>query len=385
MREGNNKAKTSGTRYFDFALLFVVLFLLSFGLIMVYSASSHNAAVELGDSTYFLMKQLQANLLGLFFMIIAIFMPYKFYKKFPSIILYSISIILILALLSPLGITRNGATRWLNLGVSVQVAEVVKVCVIFIMAKYILENYKKIKSSWKRLFVTLMIPVPLCMMIYLISGNLSSAIIIFGIGFVIIAISVMPPKITFLICSVGAVIVTGVVVAIDRFASGQGSFRFRRILAWLHPENYAGDTAYQTRQSLYAIGSGGPFGSGLGQSLQKYGDLPEIENDMIFAIICEEMGVFGAIAIIMLFVILIWRLMIISVNASDKYGALLVVGIMAHLSIQVVLNISVATGVLPNTGVTLPFISSGGSSALLFLVEIGVAINVSRNIRIAED
>ncbi len=160
------------------------------------------------------------------------------------------------------------------------------------------------------------------------------------------------------------------------------NFRFAHILAWLDPEAYVNDKGYQTLQSLYAIGSGGLFGKGLGESMQKLGFIPEAQNDMIFSIICEELGIVGAIAVMLMFVILIYRMMIIAQNAPDMYGALLVIGVMAHISIQVILNIAVVTNTIPNTGITLPFISYGGTAILFLLTEIGIVFNVARHIEV---
>lgn len=158
------------------------------------------------------------------------------------------------------------------------------------------------------------------------------------------------------------------------------SYRAERVMIWLHPEDY--EKGYQTLQGLYAIGSGGLFGKGLGESMQKLGFIPEAQNDMIFSVICEELGLFGAVCLILLYLLIIWRLMIIANNASDLYGALIVVGIMAHLSIQVLLNIAVVTNTIPNTGVSLPFISYGGTSISILLAEMGLALSVSRGIKL---
>jgi cell division protein FtsW len=155
-----------------------------------------------------------------------------------------------------------------------------------------------------------------------------------------------------------------------------------RILAWLDPEAYVNDKGYQTLQALYAIGSGGIFGKGLGESMQKLGFIPEAQNDMIFSIICEELGLFGAIAVMLMFLILIWRMMVIANNAPDMYGALLVIGVMGHIAIQVILNIAVVTNTIPNTGITLPFISYGGTATIFLLMEIGIVFNVARHIRV---
>jgi cell division protein FtsW len=156
------------------------------------------------------------------------------------------------------------------------------------------------------------------------------------------------------------------------------SFRLGRIKAWRNPEAYASGTSYQTLQALYSIGSGGFLGKGLGQSTQKLGYIPEAQNDMIFSIICEELGLFGAIAIMIMFMLLVWRLKLVADSATDMFGALLVIGVLAHVSIQVILNIAVVTNSIPNTGITLPFISYGGSAVVMQLVEIGIALNVSR-------
>ena len=189
----------------------------------------------------------------------------------------------------------------------------------------------------------------------------------------------------FLLGIAGAAAGTGVVYIITRMASSEKlDFRGERILAWLDPEAYASGKGFQTLQALYAIGSGGIFGKGLGQSMQKLGFIPEAQNDMIFSIICEELGLFGAIAIILLFLLLIWRFMIVANNAPDLFGALLVVGVMGHIAIQVILNIAVVTNTIPNTGISLPFISYGGSSVMFLLIEIGLVLSVSHSIRFRE-
>ena len=184
----------------------------------------------------------------------------------------------------------------------------------------------------------------------------------------------------------GALIVLAVVLVIVFFnvvdESSEMGFRLKRILAWKNPEKYASGVGYQTIQALYAIGSGGFFGKGLGNSIQKLGFIPEAQNDMIFSVICEELGLFGAICLIILFVIMIWRFMVIANNSQDLFGSMLVVGVLSHIAIQVILNIAVVTNTIPNTGITLPFISYGGTSVLFLMVEMGIVLNVSSNIRV---
>jgi len=161
-----------------------------------------------------------------------------------------------------------------------------------------------------------------------------------------------------------------------------GNFRFNRLLVWLDPEKYASGTGFQTVQALYAIGSGGLFGKGLGKSLQKLGFIPEAQNDMIFSVVCEELGLFGALCIIIIFALMLWRFVYIATNAPDLFGSLITMGVFAHIAIQVILNIAVVTNLIPNTGISLPFISYGGTSVAFLLVEMGIVLNVSSKIKI---
>ena len=217
---------------------------------------------------------------------------------------------------------------------------------------------------------------------------MSSAIIIFGIAILMLFVASPDYKRFFVIGGLiiaAAVSVVVVLQSMDPEQLQKIGFRGARIMAWLAPENYASGTGFQTLQSLYAIGSGGLFGKGIGQSMQKLGFLPEVQNDMIFALICEELGIFGGICVIMLFVLLIWRCMVIASNASDLFGALLVVGVLGHVAIQVILNIAVVTNTIPNTGISLPFISYGGSSVMFLLIEMGLVLSVGRGIRLKDN
>ena len=377
------RRKKQAEYFFDYTLLFIVLFLLGFGLIMVYSTSSYEASMSASlnyDEAYYLKHQAGATVLGLVAMMVVSRIPYHFWEPF-AIPGYLASAVLIALVMTPLGITANGATRWLNLGVSVQPAEIAKLCMILFLASFICKMGKGIRSL-KGFLVVLAIPLPICVMVWKITDNLSSAIIIFGIAFLMLFVA-SPEYKRFLI--LGAVGIAGaalLVFVILQMDSTDLSFRGNRILAWLNPEDYATGTGFQTLQSLYAIGSGGIFGKGLGQSIQKLGFLPEAQNDMIFSIICEELGLFGGIAVILLFVILCWRFMVIANNAPDLFGALLVVGVMGHIAIQVILNIAVVTNTIPNTGISLPFISYGGSSVMFLLIEIGMVLSVARGIRL---
>lgn len=374
--------------FFDYSLLFIVLFLLGFGMIMVYSASSYNASTSQSfnyDAAYFLKKQAFAAILGVVAMFIVAYIPYHFWERF-AVLGYGVSAVLILLVLTPLGIEANGARRWLNLGISLQPAEIAKLAMILFLASMICKMGKAIRTA-KGFWLVAAVPVPICLMVWRITSNLSSAIIIFGIAFLMLFVASPEYKKFLLIGGIIIAAVAAIVIGLTQMEPEQlqeMGFRSVRIMAWLSPESYASDTGFQTLQSLYAIGSGGIFGKGIGQSMQKLGFLPEVQNDMIFALICEELGIFGGICVIMLFVLLIWRFMVIASNASDMFGALLVVGVLGHVAIQVILNIAVVTNTIPNTGISLPFISYGGSSVMFLLIEMGLVLSVGRGIKLKD-
>ena len=374
VRPKNNK------HHMDYVLLTVVLFLVGFGLLMIYSVSSYEAGVMLGDSAYYLKQQGRSTILGIVALIFVSNFSYRKYQEFDAAAIIG-SALLIGLVVSPLGITRNGATRWINLGIiTFQPAEAAKLGVIIYLASMIQrleEKSPKYLCTPKGLAIVMGPPMVIAGMIYLITDNLSSAIIIAGIAIVMIFVAVPNYKIFF---AIGGIAIAGVAAFVTYTvnAGEGGGFRSDRIRAWLDPEAYSTDRAFQTLQALYAIGSGGIWGKGLGQSMQKRGFLPEAQNDMIFSIICEELGLFGASTVMLLFVILIWCCMVIANKTTNRFGSLLVVGVMAHYAIQVILNIAVVTNTIPNTGITLPFISYGGTSTLFLLSEIGIVLNVSK-------
>ena len=379
----SRRNKKQAEYFFDYTLLFIVLFLLGFGMIMVYSTSSYEASLSASlkyDEAYYLKHQALAAVMGLVAMIVVANIPYHFWERF-AVLGYFVSAILIALVLTPLGIEANGARRWLNLGLSVQPAEIAKLCMILFLASFICKMGKGIRTG-TGFWLVLMIPVPICLMVWKITNNMSSAIIIFGIALLMLFVASPDYKRFVLMGAAGVAAVAALVFAIIQMEHSDLGFRGGRILAWLNPEAYASGTGFQTLQALYAIGSGGIFGKGLGQSMQKLGFLPEAQNDMIFSIICEELGLFGGIAVILLFVLLIWRFMVIANNASDLFGALLVVGVMGHIAIQVILNIAVVTNTIPNTGISLPFISYGGSSVMFLLIEIGLVLSVAKGIKL---
>lgn len=371
--------KTKLKNPFDYTLLFIVLFLVGFGLVMIYSTSSYEAAQSYGSSTYFLRKQIFAAALGLFLMIIVANIDYHFWAHFTSLA-YLVAVGLLLAII-PFGKGVNGAKRWLYFGpISLQPAEVAKLCMILFLAVLVHKVGKNIRTA-KGFWTIMLMPVPIVLMVWRITNNLSSAIIIMGIALLMIFVASPDYKKFFWMFGLGIGAVVIFVLAIKYGALEALDFRMERILAWLDPEAYADGKGFQTLQALYAIGSGGIWGKGLGQSMQKLGFIPEAQNDMIFSIICEELGLFGAVAIILMFLLLIWRLMDISMKAPDLFGALLVVGVMGHIAIQVILNIAVVTNTIPNTGISLPFISYGGSSITFLLIEFGLVFNVATHVK----
>lgn len=370
--------------FFDYTLLFVVIFLIAFGLIMIYSTSSYEATGELGDSTYYLRHQFTATLAGVVVMVMTILVDYHRWEKY-AFVGMAVSIVLIFLVLTPMGVEVNGARRWIRVAGSLQFqpAEIVKIAVILFCASMITHFSKKKLATLKGAFIVIAAPAIMAVLLWKVTDNLSSGIIVGGIAIVMLFVADSDYKKYIVVVLVA--VAAGFILVYAATHIQSDSFRMGRIAVWLDPEKDPDGIGFQTLQALYAIGSGGVFGKGLGGSMQKLGFLPEAQNDMIFSIICEELGLFGAFAVILLFVLLIWRCMVIANNAPDLFGALLVVGVMAHFAIQVVLNIAVVTNTMPNTGISLPFISYGGTSEMFLMAEIGLVLNVSKQIRLKDN
>ena len=385
------KRKEQSEYFFDYSLLFIVLFLLGFGLVMIYSASSYEAFQSYEDTTYYMKKQLIAIVIGMVLMIIVANIPYHFWERF-ALLGYVVAMALVpLVKIPGLGVESHGAYRWIKIpgiGLNLQPAEVAKLCLILFLAVMVCKMGKSVRTM-KGFAVMILLPMPVVLEVYLITKNLSSAIIIMGISVLMVFVA-SPDYKKFIIMGVlvliGAVLIVFLAVSSTQNAAEgeEVNFRFGRIATWLNPESDATGTGFQTLQGLYAIGSGGIWGKGLGQSMQKLNFLPEAQNDMIFSIICEELGLFGAVAVIIMFIMLLWRMMVIANNAPDLFGAMLVVGVMGHIAIQAILNIAVVTNSIPNTGISLPFISYGGSSVMFLLIEIGLVLSVARRIQLKE-
>ncbi len=351
----------------DYSLFVAIIFLLTFGLIMLYSASYYEAQMKNLPSYYYLLRQFVFVVFGFVVMMIISKINHRIWSKL-AFIGYLLSIILLIIVVSPLGHAEGGAQRWIRIagGVSFQPVEFVKIAVIVYLANIISKMKRPIEKFSTLISIGLRL-LPILLIVVFGTNNLSSAIIIFAIAIVMLFVA-SPKYMQFVLIVIVGIVSVGAVILY--------SFRTARIEAWLSPES--SESGYQVIQALYAIGSGGIFGKGLGNSAQKLGFVPEVQNDMIFSIICEELGLFGAIGLILLFIFMIWRFSIIANNSQDVFGSFLVIGIMAHVAFQVILNIAVVTNSIPNTGVTLPFISSGGTAAVFLLIEMGLALAVSR-------
>ena len=360
----DQKVNEQQKRRMDGTLLILVLLLVVCGLIFLYSTSAYNGRVKFHDPAYYFKKQLFATSLGMMGMYLVSCMDYHVLTKMAPF-LYVVSMGLSLAVLL-FGDEYNGSKRWLSIGpLSFQPSEFAKVAVILLLT-YVITNSRKRQDSLLHMAGTMALLLPIVGLVG--TNNLSTAIIILGIGVILIFVS-NPKYLPF----VG---IGGVGVLFIGIFLSMASYRLERIAIWRNPEKY--EKGFQTIQGLYAIGSGGIFGKGLGSSLQKLGFVPEAQNDMIFSIICEETGLIGACLLILIFALLIWRLMVIATHARDLCGALIAAGIMGHMAIQVILNIAVVTNTIPNTGITLPFVSYGGTSVLFLMGEMGLALSVSR-------
>ncbi|MDD5797546.1 MAG: putative peptidoglycan glycosyltransferase FtsW [Clostridiaceae bacterium] len=351
----------------DYVLLILVLLLVVFGLVVLYSTSAYNGRVKFADPAYYLRKQFFATSIGLFSMYLVSCMDYRRLQNY-AWIGYGIALILSTAVLF-VGREYNGSKRWLALGpLSFQPSEYAKLAVVVLLAAIVSRNASHMKS-WKYMFLVILLILPVVGLVG--SNNLSTAIIILGIAVILIFVA-NPQFLPFLWIGGTGVGFIGIFLSLE-------SYRLERLAIWRNPELY--EKGYQTMQGLYAIGSGGLFGVGLGESMQKLGFVPEAQNDMIFSIICEELGLTGAVAVLVIFGLLIWRLMVIATWTKDLFGALLAAGVMGHIMIQVILNVAVVTNTIPNTGITLPFVSYGGTSVVFLLLEMGIALSVSRGVR----
>ena len=368
--------KNRPKRFYDYSLLFCIIFLSVFGLVMIYSASSYTAQLKYNNAGYFMMRQLKIAAGGLVLALFISKLDYHWYAKF-SIFAYMLSYVLMIAV-TLVGKEVNGKKRWLGVGsLSFQPTEFVKIALIIFLAVLITRMGAKV-NEWNNMFRVMGLAIPIAGIVA--ANNLSSGIIIMGIAFVMLFVA-CKKQWPFYACgglAMLAVVTAGPLAIFLEKIKLLKPYQLSRIHVWLSPESYPMDGGYQVLQGLYAIGSGGLFGTGLGNSKQKYLYVSEPQNDFIFSIVCEELGFVGAAFIILLFGLLVWRGVDIAKKCPNRFGSLLVLGIMAQIGFQVVLNIMVVTDTIPNTGIALPFFSYGGTALILLLGEIGVVLSVSR-------
>ncbi|MDR1689457.1 MAG: putative lipid II flippase FtsW [Clostridiales bacterium] len=354
----------------DSTLAVAVGSLVFIGILMVFSSSLFAASTEKRgfDTLYFVRRQTIAAVIGFVSMHVVLKFRYQYLKLF-ALPLYILSNIL-LVLVQFVTEEVNGAHRWFDVPIvgSVQPSEIAKIGLILFLS-LVVSRQREVLKTWKSHgYAAFLILITASLVAW---GNLSTGIVVFVIGAAVLFIA-SPYIFRFIaLISAGGLGVAAFIIFGD-------PFRMDRIQAWLNPEAFKDGTGYQTLQSLYAIGSGGLFGLGLGQSRQKMGFIPEAHTDIIFSIVCEEFGFLGALLILSLFAILIWRGIKIALNATDLFGSFVAAGITVMIAVQVILNVAVVTATIPNTGVPLPFITYGGSSLAISMFSIGILLNISR-------
>ena len=358
----------------DAPFLMLVIILLLFGLVMVFSASYAQSIEDYGDASHYFLNQLRWAVIGVGAMLLFAF-PVNYYrlKKFANIFLIGTMVLLLAVLL--VGKEVNDAIRWIQIGgVRFQPSELSKVAVIFFLARWCEDRRSRMKNITCPMTGFLLAVGPTAILLAL-EPHFSCLILIAATAIVILYAGGMSNKWFWPFVAAGLILVVLFIAYGDKVPVGYIS---RRWLAWKNPENYASTTGYQTLQSLMALGTGGFFGVGLGNSRQKQLFLPESHNDYVLSIVGEELGIFGILVILVLFALLIWRGITIARRARDRFGFLLVVGIMAKIAMQVLINLAVVTNAVPVTGMALPFFSYGGTALMIQLAEIGVVLNISR-------
>ena len=364
----------------DMPLLIFILVLLAIGLVMLFSASYANSYYLQGNSYYYISRQAVFAVFGVAAMLLISTFDYHSFHKL-AIVIFGVSMFLLVFLLicryahiESIANCEGDATRWLNFGfVSFQPSEIAKFALIVLFAHMISRNLDRM-DTFRYGVVPYVAIMGLVAALIFLESHLSATLIILALGAIMMFVGGTKPR-WFLI---GGVLVAAVLLFV---VVTKGGYQMDRIRIWLDPfsSDLDRDLTHQTRQSLYAIGSGGLLGVGLGQSRQKYLYLPAPQNDFIFAIVCEELGFVGALVIIVLFALLIWRGVYVSIHARDKFGMLLGLGITFQVGLQAVLNICVVTNTIPNTGISLPFFSYGGTALLMLLGQMGILLNISRS------
>lgn len=374
------KSKIKENKSFDFVLFITVLVLLAFGIIMVLSASSPYSLSVYGTSYHYVIRQLIAAVIGITGMIIISKINYKIYARFYKII-YFISVVgLLLVLVPKVGRPPiNGARRWINVPIfgSFQPSELTKLGMIVFFAAFLTNKKEELRHIWKGFFKPICFVLPVVAILMFVQSHFSASVVIVLVVSVmmLMAGSRMSHFLSF--GTAGATLGIGAMYILAKYFK-IGGFRLTRVTAFLNPWADMQESGWQIIQSLYAIGSGGLFGVGLGNSKQKYLYISEPQNDFIFAVIAEELGFVGCVLVIVLFAIFVWRGILISMKAPDMFGSLLACGITALIGLQAIINIAVVTSSMPVTGIALPFFSYGGTSLIILLFAVGVLLNISR-------
>ena len=377
MARPNNKTTKQGQ--FDFILFVTVLVMLGFGLVMVLSASSPSALSEGRDSRAYVNTQAISAVVGIIAMLVISKVDYRRWGKFYKIA-YIASILILLAVKLPvIGKSAGGANRWIKITSTqtVQPSELVKIAMIIFFARYLTDHKNEIHTFLKGFIYPLLLIAPIIGILIFVQSHLSASVII---GMIVVILMLMAGTKFKYFITVGTPIAgigIGALYILAKYFE-KGAYRLARITSFMDPWADPTGDGWQVIQSLYAIGSGGLFGVGLGNSTQKYLYLPEPQNDFIFSVIAEELGFVGCLAVIILFGIFIWRGVLIAMKAPDSFGSLVAIGITSLIGLQAIINIAVVTSSMPNTGMPLPFFSYGGTALLILLCAVGILLNISR-------
>ena len=365
-------------------MLAIILLLVCIGSVMVFSASYAYALANFGDSRYFINKQIIYVVIGLAAMAGASLVSHKLMKKL-TIAIY-IAALALLGVVLVIGVAEGEAKRWIDIGgFTFQPSEIMKLALVMMLAYYFDKNYRKVNIGghfWKSTWYSIILPavfLALACGLIMLENHLSGTIIVGLIGLSVIWAGGGKWQWFLIFLCVVVLVLFAVYNFSDEIFSVFPDYVQRRVDMWLNPENYdVQDDTWQTVQGMIAVGSGGFLGRGLGNSLQKHLFVSQPQNDFIFAIVCEELGFVGAVGVILLFVVFIWRGLYIAKRAPDLFSALTVFGIVAHVAIQAFLNIAVVTALIPNTGISLPFFSYGGTSLVLLMAEMGIILSISK-------
>lgn len=364
---------------FDFTLCITIFLLLSLGIVMVLSASAPSSLSTTGNSYTYVIKQIIFAVIGIVLMFIISKIDYRIYKKFYKVA-YIISIIALAAVIVPgIGVEVKGATRWINLGFGqFQPSEIAKIGLIVFYAGYLTEHKNELKYFWRGCIKSFCYLIPPIAILFFLQDHLSASVVIVAVISIMMIMGGIKLK-HFMSIGITGGSAAAIGMLLLATMTEKGAFRLARLTTFLNPWVDPTGDGWQVIQGLYAIGSGGLFGVGLGESKQKYLYIPEPHNDFIFAIIAEELGFIGCTVVITLFALFIWRGLLVAMKAKDSFGSLLAVGITSLVGIQAIINIAVVTSSMPATGMSLPFFSYGGTALLILLCSMGILLNISRS------